>query len=40
MTEYGIGWLPLGGYVKFQGWLTRKYGQGTNGFATQPGNSL
>jgi regulator of sigma E protease len=19
MTEYGIGWLPLGGYVKFQG---------------------
>ena len=29
-TVYGIGWLPLGGYVKISGMIDEKYGQGTN----------
>ncbi len=28
-TEYGIGWLPFGGYVKIAGMVVRKYGYRT-----------
>ena len=31
-TEYGVGWLPLGGYCKISG---REYGQGGDGPAAQ-----
>ena len=29
-TTYGIGWLPLGGYVKISGMIDEKYGHRTN----------
>lgn len=29
-TEYGMGWLPLGGYVKVAGMIGRVHGSGAN----------
>jgi regulator of sigma E protease len=38
-TEYGIGWLPLGGYVKISGMIDESMDKEQMALPPEPGNS-